>query len=68
MKAEDKEGNIYQAGSFKIAQQLTNDDKHNIYMIKNDQLLGWIDVKDEIRPKQKQLLIIFIQKILKPFY
>jgi Cu+-exporting ATPase len=56
MRAEDKEGNVYQAGSFKIAEQLTDDDKHNIYVIKNNQLTGWIDVKDEIRPEAKQVI------------
>ncbi len=56
MKAEDKEGNIYQAGSFAIAQQLTNDDKHNVYIIKNDRLLGWIDVNDEIRAEAKAVI------------
>jgi Cu+-exporting ATPase len=56
MKAEDKEGNIYQAGSLKMAGQLINDDEHNVYITKNDQLLGWIDVKDEIRPEAKTVI------------
>jgi Cu+-exporting ATPase len=65
MKAEDKEGNIYQAGSFKIANQLTDDDKHNIYILKNDQLLGWIDVKDEIRPEAKAVIDYLHSKNIK---
>ena len=56
MKAEDKEGNIYWAGSYKIANKYTKDDTHNIYIIKNDQLMGWIDVKDEIRPEAKTVI------------
>jgi len=56
MKAVDKEGNTYWAGSFQIANQLTTDDKHNVYLIKNDKLLGWIDVKDEIRPEAKTVI------------
>jgi len=34
MKATDKEGNEFIAGSFKAAQHLTNDLTHNIYIIK----------------------------------
>ena len=36
MKAEDKEGNNIQAGSYKMAEKLTKDDTHNIYILKND--------------------------------
>jgi Cu+-exporting ATPase len=53
MRAEDKDGIIYWAGSFAVAEKLTNDQSHNIYVTKNDQLLGWIDVKDELRPESK---------------
>jgi len=49
MKAKDKEGNEYIAGSYKAAAALTNDDTHNIYILKNGKLIGWIDVQDEIR-------------------
>ena len=56
MKAEDKEGNTYWAGSFKIANQLATDDTHNIYLVMNNNLLGWIDVKDEIRPEAKTVI------------
>lgn len=50
MKAIDKEGNNYTAGSFKTATRFTDDASHNVYIIRNNQLLGWIDVADEIRP------------------
>lgn len=56
MKAEDKEGNIYWAGSYKIAEKFTHEADHNIYVLKNDQLIGWIDVKDEIRPEAKTVI------------
>lgn len=51
MKATDKDGNNYIAGSFKTATQFTADASHNVYIIRNNQLLGWIDVADEIRPE-----------------
>jgi Cu+-exporting ATPase len=65
MKAEDKEGNVYQAGSFKIAIQLTQDDQHTIYILKNNELTGWIDVKDEIRPEAKTIVDYLHSKNIK---
>ncbi|MEJ0103217.1 MAG: cation-translocating P-type ATPase [Bacteroidota bacterium] len=56
VKAEDKEGNIFIASSYKAAEQLTTDDKHNVYILKNNQLVGWIDVQDEIRPESKAVI------------
>jgi P-type Cu+ transporter len=51
MKAVSKSGDRYIAGSYETAMAHTKDDTHNVYILKNDQLLGWIDVKDEIRPE-----------------
>lgn len=68
MKAVDKEGNEYSAGSFQTAMQLTKDHSHNIYIIKNNVLLGWIDLSDEIRPEAFTIMQYFqkrnIQTIL----
>jgi Cu+-exporting ATPase len=51
MIATTTSGDRYVAGSFETAMALTTDDSHNVYILKNDQLLGWIDVKDEVRPE-----------------
>jgi Cu+-exporting ATPase len=51
MQAIDKNNDQYLAGSFSIASHLTNDDTHSIYLTKNNELLGWIDLKDELRPE-----------------
>ena len=56
MKGVDKEGNIFWAGSYKIAKELTTEDNHNVYILKNDKLVGWIDVADEIRPEAKEVI------------
>jgi len=56
MKAEDTNGNTWLAGSYKAAEKLTTDETHNVYVLKNNVLLGWIDVKDEIRPEAKQVI------------
>src|SRR5688572_1184567 len=65
MKGEDKDGNIYMAASFEAAKQLSHDDKHNVYIIKNNELLGWIDVQDEIRPEAKNVIDYLKKKNIK---
>ncbi|MCX6317857.1 MAG: cation-translocating P-type ATPase [Bacteroidetes bacterium] len=56
MIATDKDGNTWQAGSYRMAEQLTTDHSHNVYIIKNGALLGWVDVADEIRPEAKRVI------------
>jgi len=51
MKAITKEGDEWIAGSYKAASNVTADETHNIYVLKNGMLIGWIDVKDELRPE-----------------
>jgi Cu+-exporting ATPase len=65
MKATDKEGNEYWAGSYKIAEELTKEDNHNVYIVKNNELLGWIDVKDEVRPEAKSVINYLHSKNIK---
>ncbi len=65
MKAEDKEGNIFFAGSYNIASTLTSDDKHNIYVLKNNELIGWMDVQDEIRTEAKSVIDYFKNRNIK---
>ncbi len=56
MLAKDNEGNDWRAGSFKTAAAFTKDDTHNVYITKNNILIGWIDVKDEVRPEAKAVI------------
>ena len=65
MKASDNEGNEYWAGSFNIAKAFTKEDNHNVYIVKNNALLGWIDVKDEIRPEAKSVINYLHSKNIK---
>jgi Cu+-exporting ATPase len=51
MMAITASGDKYIAGSFETAMTQTTEDSHNVYITKNGQLLGWIDVKDEVRPE-----------------
>ena len=56
IQATDKEGNTYFAGSFASLHEIKAEDGHNIYIQKNNKLLGWIDVADEIRPEAKEVI------------
>ncbi len=56
MKGTDKDGNTYWAGSYKIAKDKTSEESHNVYLLKNDALIGWIDVQDEVRPEAKEII------------
>jgi Cu+-exporting ATPase len=65
MKGEDKEGNIYWAGSYQLAKQFTQDNDHSVYIVRNQELLGWIDVKDEVRPEAKMVIDYLHRKGIK---
>lgn len=56
IKATDNEGNEYIAGSFKILPDDHADPNHNIFITKNQELIGWIDVADELRPEAKEVI------------
>ena len=56
LEATDNAGNNYKIGSYKIAQDLTKDANHNAYVVKNGELLGWIDLEDELRPEAKSVV------------
>jgi P-type Cu+ transporter len=58
MRGETKQGDVYWAASYKILARLdltggtpAKDPIHNVYIIRNAQLLGWIDVADTVRPE-----------------
>lgn len=56
MKGEDKNGNIFWAGSYKIAMEHTRESNHNVYVLRNDKLIGWIDVEDQLRDEAKEVI------------
>ena len=67
MKATDMAGNEYQAGSFRVAEPYIKEADHNIYLVKNNTLLGWVDLKDEIRPEAPSVIRYFRNKGIKTF-
>jgi P-type Cu+ transporter len=65
MKAVSKEGDVFIAGSYKTAEHLTKDETHNVYLLKNNILIGWIDVKDELRAEAKPIITYLHSKNIK---
>ena len=65
IKATDAEGNFYEAGSFKILPKGFINDNHNIFITKNNILLGWIDVSDTVRPEAKTVITWLASKNIK---
>jgi Cu+-exporting ATPase len=51
MRGIDRDGNEWMAGSWKEAATLTDEKGHNVYVLRNGRLAGWIDLEDEIRPE-----------------
>jgi len=56
IKAISSTGDEYWAGSFKIAGKYVPSEDHNVYIVRNNVLLGWIDVSDEIRPDARAVI------------
>ncbi len=56
ISATDGSGNRYLAGSFGMASHLTDDGSHTIYVMINDQLVGWLDMEDEIKPEAREVI------------
>jgi Cu+-exporting ATPase len=65
MKGTDKEGNTYWAGSYKLVADKGGEGGHNVYVLKNDKIIGWIDVQDEIRTESKDVINYLKSKNLK---
>jgi len=65
IKSKDKESNEYFAGSYSIAKRFTKEDHHNIYLLRNNELIGWVDVADEIREEAKQVISLLKSQNIK---
>lgn len=65
--ATDNEDNNYVIGSYKVAENISSEKHHNIYLLKNNKVLGWIDVKDEVRTEAKNVINYFRSKNIKTF-
>lgn len=56
IKATDSNGNVYLAGSSVVFPQADEFPFHNIYLLKNNQLIATFDFSDEIKPNAGNLI------------
>lgn len=54
--ATDEQNNTYQVGSYKIAAQISPNDTHNIYVLKNNLLIATIDIEDAIKLNARETI------------
>ncbi len=63
MKGTDGNGNVFFAGSYKIQNNAKGE--HNIYVTRNDKLIGWIDLADQLRPEAQEVINYFKKRNIK---
>ncbi|MBL4594604.1 MAG: HAD family hydrolase, partial [Flavobacteriales bacterium] len=62
IEAKDKEGNNYQLGSYRLAEQLTDNQTHSIYLIKNNELIAGVDIEDELKDNVAETITLLNQQ------
>lgn len=66
MEGRDALGNHYLLGSYQLATGLTSDDSHQLYLIENGVLAGWIDLQDDIRPEAASVIAVLESQGISP--
>ncbi|MGB0929613.1 MAG: HAD-IC family P-type ATPase [Chitinophagales bacterium] len=62
---KDTEGNTYMAGAYNVAAEFTKEDFHSIYVLVNNKLVGWLDLKDRLREEAEPCVTALVNKQLK---
>ena len=65
MDYEDMNGNIFEAGSYNVAKHVTKEDNHQVYIVKNQEIIGWVDLKDELRQESATVVNYLKSKNIK---
>jgi Cu+-exporting ATPase len=56
MEGKCSNGNYYKVGSYRIASELTSDALHTLYILKNNSLIGFVDMEDELKIHAKETI------------
>ncbi|MDQ3049199.1 MAG: cadmium-translocating P-type ATPase, partial [Bacteroidota bacterium] len=59
--AKDTAQNYYSVGSFGTSAHLTDDRSHSVYLIKNDQLIASVDLRDDLKENTPEMVQKFNQ-------
>lgn len=63
--ATSKQGDEYKAGSAVFTGDISANSGHNIYLLKNNRLVGWVDMQDELRPEAFEVVAYFKKRGIK---
>ncbi len=67
MRATDAAGDVYEAGSWKLLYDQPPAGSHQVYVLRNGQCIGWLNLADEIRPEAAAVIAWLRQKGIKTF-
>ncbi len=56
LKAIDTDKNEWQLGSYRLIKNIEGETRHDLYLLKNGGLIGWIDMKDELREDARDVI------------
>lgn len=56
LKARDADNNKWELGSYRLIKNIESETRHDLYLLKNNTLIGWIDMKDELRKEAKDVI------------
>lgn len=56
LSAIDQQQNKWQLGSYRLLPNSSDQERHDLYLTKNNTLVGWIDMKDELRSGAVELI------------
>jgi len=65
IRATSPDGTIYMAGTASFTGYTGDDQDHAVYLKKNEQILGWVDLRDELRPEAHAVVDYFKKRGIK---
>ncbi len=63
--AISKQGDEYRAGTARFIGDVSAEANHSIYLLKNNQFVGWVDMRDELRPEAIDVVAYLRKKNIK---
>ncbi|MEN9340358.1 MAG: hypothetical protein RIQ62_1670 [Bacteroidota bacterium] len=60
--AQNAAGDMYTLGSYRVISHLPQQEKHDLFLLRNQELLGWIDMEDELREDAREVMITLRQR------
>ncbi len=65
VSGKDEQGNLFSIGSSLMKAKVSTENQHNIYVFKNEKLIAWIDLEDDIKEGAAEVIQFFKKKGIK---